>query len=339
LRPGLAGLDLVDQVAQLAPDLTCLLDLVDGVQQFQVVREAERQQVLGGVAELGIGQRQVLAHPRRRLLDDLADLRQVAVLVEQTAHRGRQLGEIELLALDVLRELHLQRLVNVGLGDDRRNDVQACDVGSERAPVAGDQDKPSRLRGLAHQNRRQHAARLDRLGQLVERVVDTAGRSHLVFGVDEVQGDGGRRTDQAGDRRDGQLQIGGLGVLGLAHGVAPVSHAKSRLFGRKRECLHCDPRAARRRARSPRWRGAGGSGGCLSEKPGRIARCIQNAPADPLEAPAGSAGAFSGRCGSVSLHRGRVVAHPQGGRQAGACHQAKRLAWPAFPPGRAVQAA
>ncbi len=111
-----------------------------------------------------------------RLVDELAErLLGVAVIGDELAIAFRFLDRVEVLALDVLEQGDLERLGIGKIAHDHRHFVESRLLGRAPAPLAGDDLVAMAVR--PDQDRLEHAARLDRGGELVERLlVEMAAR-------------------------------------------------------------------------------------------------------------------------------------------------------------------
>ena len=104
-----------------------------------------------------------------RLVDELAELLLgMAIFVDQPLIGLRLLDRVEVLALDILDQRDFERFVVAELADDRRDFVQPRPLRRAPAPLAGDDLEAVAVR--ADDDRLDDAARLDRGGELVQRL-------------------------------------------------------------------------------------------------------------------------------------------------------------------------
>ena len=115
-----------------------------------------------------IEQSQQVSDVAARLVDELADIvLGMAVPVDQLAIALGLLDRVQILALDILDQRDLRRRRLVDLADDRRDRVQPRPLRRAPAALAGDDLKPVAVG--PQQDRLEHPALGDRIGQLVDR--------------------------------------------------------------------------------------------------------------------------------------------------------------------------
>jgi hypothetical protein len=103
-------------------------------------------------------------------VDDLAEfVLGVAVILDEPAIGLRFLDRVQVLALDILDQRDLERLFLAEVADDRRQLVQPRLLRRPPAPLAGDDLEAVAVR--PHDDRLDDAPRLDRFGELGERVL------------------------------------------------------------------------------------------------------------------------------------------------------------------------
>ncbi len=103
-----------------------------------------------------------------RFVDELAQcILGMAELVNQPLIGLGFLDRVQVLALNVFEDCHLERFSVVELSNDNRNFVQACPL--RRAPAALSGHDLVAMSVRAHDDRLDESARTDRGGKLVER--------------------------------------------------------------------------------------------------------------------------------------------------------------------------
>jgi hypothetical protein len=133
-------------------------------------------------------------------------------VVEQPSVGARFVNRVEVLALDVLDEGHLQQLLVGDLADDDRNAQQPGNLCGAPAALAGDDLEA--LADAPDDDRLDDAVGADRLGQLLERRLIHLGARLARVGHETVQVDLERRATRRlrgyrrrrGRRLDGRLR-------------------------------------------------------------------------------------------------------------------------------------
>ena len=153
-----------------------------------------------------------------RLADQLADnLLAVAVAVHQLAECGRLFDRVQIFALNILDESHLERVC--GAANERRNLRQPSRLGRPPAPFAGDDDAALGARLLSGDDRLEDALVPDGGGQVSER-----GRIEVLTGlagvgleeIDRHEDDtAGLFVVEDGSQRGGLLRVAVEGFLDL----------------------------------------------------------------------------------------------------------------------------
>jgi hypothetical protein len=166
-------------------------------------RQAEQAEEVGD-------RRAALAHPLGHFF-----LRQVALLHETLVPEGNLEG-IELLALHVLDEGHLEHLLRVGLADERGQVLHAGAAGCSQAPLAGNDLKLAVSEG-PHRNGLDEAHLIDGGGKLIERLVLELLARLVRVRADAVH----RHLSDAAEQAGAVLELVEL-ALPLRLGVAPV---------------------------------------------------------------------------------------------------------------------
>jgi hypothetical protein len=112
-----------------------------------------------------------------------------AEFVDEALDAHRLLERVEVLALDVLDERHGERGLVGNLAHQHRHFVQAGELRSAPAPFAGD-DLVAAAVDRAHQDRLHDALRLDRGGQLVQRLLVHVRARLVLAGLQVVDAQG-----------------------------------------------------------------------------------------------------------------------------------------------------
>src|SRR3569833_1127052 len=151
-------------------------------------------------------------------------------LVDEALERRGLFERSEVGALEVIDERALDRALGIDFLDDDRDLVEAGALGRTPSPLAGDQEVALGVRTRPHDERRDHAVRPDRLGELGElRLVELAARLlgariELLDPREEVRAlalgrDAGRRGRRRGrqERAAAAAEPALLGIVGRHH--------------------------------------------------------------------------------------------------------------------------